>query len=261
MTVSTQSSPPGDTFSLLIVDDSADDIALLVEFLRKSPLRLAVAMEGQEGYQKAAVLQPDLILLDVRMPRTDGFAACRLLKADSRTCDIPVIFLSGANELEDRLQGLRLGAVDYISKPFAAEEVQARIHVHLGLRRLLQRLPASAGEAADPERNSVVAAAMALLRQDLGHTPSLPELARQVGTNEKRLSELFRDATGLTAIAWLREERFQLACRLLVETDLEIQQVADHVGYGSAGNFTTMFRDRLGVTPREYRHVQRERLA
>lgn len=252
--------------TLLVIDDSPDELSLLTEFLREARLRLIVAFDGNEGYQKAAALQPDLILLDVRMPRIDGFATCRLLKADPRTADIPVIFLSGANELEVRLQGLALGAVDYISKPFAPEEVIARVAIHLDLHRRLRaaqeaaQAPASAPveENAAPPVNSTVAAAMEILHRDLANPPSLQELAHQVGTNEKRLTELFRSATGLPVFTWLREERVLLACRLLAESELDVQQIADQVGYGSASNFTTMFRERIGVTPREYRQARRE---
>lgn len=252
--------------TVLVVDDSPDELSLLTEYLREARLRLIVAFDGQEGYQKAAAMQPDLILLDVRMPRTDGFATCRLLKADPRTAAIPVIFLSGANELEVRLQGLSLGAVDYISKPFAPEEVIARVGIHLDLYRRLRAAGSAAAamvtepesEATAPVLNSAVVAAMDILQRDLAKPPSLQELAHQVGTNEKRLTELFRNATGLPVFTWLREERVLLACRLLVESELDIQQIADQVGYGSASNFTTMFRERIGVTPRDYRQARRE---
>lgn len=248
--------------TVLLVDDSTEDLALLTEYLRNTRFRIAVAFDGREGYQKASLLLPDLIVMDVRMPRTDGFAACRLLKADPRTCDIPVIFLSGCNELDDRLEGLRLGAVDYISKPFALEEVVARVKLHLDLRARIvggNSMQSDAGALADTARvNSAVLAAMDILERDIRNPPSLPELAHQVGTNERRLTELFRDATGMPVFAWLREERFLIACRMLADSDIDIQQIADHVGYGSAGNFTAMFRDRLGVTPRDFRQSKRD---
>lgn len=79
-----------------------------------------------------------------------------------------------------------------------------------------------------------------------------------MGTNERRLTELFRESTGMPVFAWLREERFLIACRMLADSEVDIQQIADHVGYGSAGNFTAMFRDRLGVTPRDYRASMRQ---
>lgn len=210
MSHSLQPSSSNAQATLLVVDDSPQDLSLLSEFLRDARLRLVVAFDGREGYQKATVVIPDLILLDVRMPRTDGFAACRLLKADPRTRDIPVIFLSGCNELDDRLLGLRLGAVDYISKPFAPEEVLARIGVHLDLRRRLRaesesaQVAAISDESDSAPRNSTVQAAMDILMRDIGKPPSLPDLAHQVGTNERRLTELFRTATNMPVFAWLR---------------------------------------------------------
>jgi DNA-binding response OmpR family regulator len=253
-TMSTVTPPTARSSShILAIDDSRDDLALLADFLRGQRLRIAVAFDGNEGIQKACVIQPDLILLDIRMPRMDGYATLRLLKADQRTRDIPVIFLSGCDEVDDRVRGLTMGAVDYITKPFAPEEVLARINVHLQLRRRQQ--PAGTGMPAEPLLDRTVRAAMDLLLADLSHTPSLAELARQVGTNERRLTELFREATGMPVFTWLREQRVRVACEMLAGSALEIQQVAEHVGYGNASNFTTMFRDRLGVTPREYRQA------
>ncbi len=248
--------------SILLVDDSAEDLTLLTEYLRSTRFRITVAFDGREGYQKASLLLPDIILMDVRMPRTDGFAACRLLKADPRTRDIPVIFLSGCNELDDRLEGLHFGAVDYISKPFAPEEVVARVKLHLSLRaRMASNEPLQDNKpeagSAPSSVNGLVLAAMEMLERDLRNPPSLPELAHQVGTNERRLTELFREATGMPVFAWLREERFLIACRMLADSDIDIQQIADHVGYGSASNFTAMFRDKLGVTPRDFRQSKR----
>jgi len=255
------------TGTLLIVDDSTDDLSLLVDYFRDTGMRIAVALDGREGYQKAMVIRPDLVLMDLRMPGADGHAACRLLKADPRTRDIPVIFVSGSNEPGDRLASLRMGAVDYISKPFSPAEVLERVRIHVELSRRAKSAQTQPGTqpalqlpAGDmsPALNTLVVAAMAVLRRDLAHAPALPELARQVGTNERKLTELFRQATGMPVFTWLREERFQVASRMLLETDLDIQQIAVHVGYGSASNFTTMFRERLGVTPRDFRQAHRE---
>src|SRR3546814_18103872 len=87
---------------------------------------------GAQGYQRAQALQPDLILLDVHMPVLNGFNASRLLKNDPATAHIPIIFLTSANDLNDLLEGLTNGGVDYVIKPFEQEEVLARIRIHLG---------------------------------------------------------------------------------------------------------------------------------
>lgn len=253
--------------TILVVDDSPQDIALLSEYFRGSKLRLIVAFDGHEGYQKAIVVKPDLILMDVNMGRMDGFAACRLLKTDARTINIPVIFLSGCNEVDERLQGFFVGAVDFISKPFSPAEVLARISVHLKLSQPTTKQ--SDGSISNDEsqssevaakRSAVVQAAMDVLMQDIRKPPSLVELARLVGSNERTLTQLFRADTDMPVFAWLREQRITLACQLLGESELDIQQIADHVGYENAGNFTTMFRERIGMTPREYRQSMRDKM-
>jgi DNA-binding response OmpR family regulator len=120
---------------ILIVDDSAFEQRMLVDLLSELPYKVSVAFNGLQGYQLALAQHPDLILLDVRMPNMDGYAACRLLKANPATQDIPVIFLSGADAAEERIMGLSIGGVDYVSKPFSPGELAARIQVHLNLAR------------------------------------------------------------------------------------------------------------------------------
>lgn len=249
---------------VLLIDDTPSDLALLVEYLKRTDLRVAVALGGKEGIRKAQGLRPDLILMDVRMPQLDGFATCRVLKGSPDTRDIPVIFLSGASELDDRLTGLRVGGVDYVTKPFSADEVIERVRVHLELVGRMRDGGASPdflsaqAQAQSQPMNSRVVAAMRELSRDLANPPGLSELAERVGLSERRLGELFREATGTTAFAWLREQRFQLACHLLAQGALDIQEIASEVGYGSASNFTAMFRERLGVTPSDYRQAARQ---
>ena len=121
--------------SILLIDDSTIDLKLLMELIAARQMRLNVAFDGQDGYHKAEMLNPDLILLDLNMPNMDGFSTCRMLKNNPRTREVPIIFLTAANEVEKRIQGFSLGAVDYIGKPFNAQEVIARVEVHLNLAR------------------------------------------------------------------------------------------------------------------------------
>src|SRR5471032_1572273 len=99
--------------TILIVEDSAFEQRMLIDLLSEYPYRIAVAHNGLQGYQLALANHPDLILLDVRMPNMDGYTACRLLKANPATRDIPVIFLSGADGADERIMGLSIGGVDY----------------------------------------------------------------------------------------------------------------------------------------------------
>jgi putative two-component system response regulator len=119
---------------VLIVDDSADIVALIANLLRKH-CRTKAASSGEEGI--AATLAdpvPDLILLDVMMPGISGIETCRRLKADAKTRDIPVIFLTALAERSDEQRGLETGAVDYITKPISAPILIARVRTHLALK-------------------------------------------------------------------------------------------------------------------------------
>lgn len=131
-----------DQSAILIVDDKPANLSVLFEFLTDAGFEILVAEDSDGAIQTAKYATPDLILLDVLMPGIDGFETCRRLKLDERTKDIPVIFLTALNETVDKVKGLQLGAVDYLTKPLQEEEVLARVKLHLDLRNLTRRLQA-----------------------------------------------------------------------------------------------------------------------
>jgi sigma-B regulation protein RsbU (phosphoserine phosphatase) len=124
--------------TILVVDDSPVNLQVLVRTLQGSGHRILAAKDGHAALQIARRARPDLMLLDIMMPGIDGFEVCRLVKADPATRDTLVIFLSALGEVSDKVSGLKLGAVDYISKPIQAEEVLARVETHL-TRQYLER--------------------------------------------------------------------------------------------------------------------------
>jgi sigma-B regulation protein RsbU (phosphoserine phosphatase) len=122
---------------ILLADDNPANLQMLFQVLQKRVGgKLLVAKDGETALAIARKARPDLILLDIMMPGTDGYEVCRRLKADPATRSIPVIFLSALDETADKVKGLQLGAVDYVSKPFQAEEVIARVNTHLTIHRL-----------------------------------------------------------------------------------------------------------------------------
>ncbi|MBD2439372.1 sensor histidine kinase [Nostoc sp. FACHB-110] len=125
---------------ILIVDDNATNLSLLSEALTSEGWRFRVAVDGESAIAQVERHQPELILLDVQMPGIDGFETCRRLKANPVTQNIPIIFTTALADVESKVQGFSLGAVDYIPKPFAQEEVIARVRVHLQLQQLTQSL-------------------------------------------------------------------------------------------------------------------------
>jgi CheY-like chemotaxis protein len=242
----------------LLVDDVRVDRMLLMGFLEKQHCRVYIAEDGQDAYRKAQIVRPDLILMDIRMPVCDGITACHLLKGNPATRDIPVIFLTAAASPADRVAGLSAGAVDYISKPFDFEEVRLRLCIHLKSR---PDIPPAApvAEAEQPASTTrkldhiLFHTTREILLNNLSVTPELEALAKTVNTNTRRLNAAFKHCTGATVFDFLREERMKEARRLLSETTLEIQAVAGALGFGSAANFSTAFRERFGLTPSRFR--------
>lgn len=237
---------------LLVVDDSEDERLLLANFLQQEGCRMYLAQDGQDALKKAVLVNPDLILMDVKMPGWDGVTACRALKADPRTRDIPVVFLTGSAYPADRVHGLMAGAVDYVTKPFLFDEVRLRLIVHLRTRPAPAAVMPSPGGTVSLQAVLFQSARRHLLL-DLSVTPDLASLAAAVGTNTKRLNEAFRKCAGVTVFEYLREERMREACVLLRETALEVQSVALALGFSGGANFATAFKERYGLSPREYR--------
>jgi len=135
--------------SVLIVDDQPQNLALASSILRKAGFDPRPVTSGAEALELVAAEAPDLILLDISMPGMDGYETCRRLKADERTRDIPVIFLTAAQvEAEDAVRGFREGAVDYIAKPVIDSLLVARVDTHVRLRRNAAELAATNGSLA-----------------------------------------------------------------------------------------------------------------
>ena len=127
---------------ILLVDDNPTNLQVLYQALETEGYELLIAQSGEEALTIAQEARPQLILLDINMPGMNGFEACRRLKDDARTQEAVVIFLSARDDVQDKVKGLELGAVDYISKPFQFEEVVARVQTHLKAYRRFQVLKA-----------------------------------------------------------------------------------------------------------------------
>ncbi|MCK4839695.1 MAG: response regulator [Desulfobulbaceae bacterium] len=125
-----------DMGDILIVDDEIPNLQLLTQLLSKAGYQVRPAKRPQLAIQSALAQPPSLILLDVRMPEMDGFEVCRRLKQQERTRDIPIIFVSALQDVQDRIRGFEAGGVDFISKPFQEPEVLARVQTHLALRNI-----------------------------------------------------------------------------------------------------------------------------
>jgi diguanylate cyclase (GGDEF)-like protein len=125
---------------VLMIDDAKMMHAVVKARLAAEEVELHSAFDGRAGIELAAAVQPDIILLDVEMPDPNGFEVCRMLKDHTDLSNIPVIFLTGAGSTEQKVRGLNLGAIDYVTKPFDAAELQARVAAGLRMKELLDLL-------------------------------------------------------------------------------------------------------------------------
>jgi PAS domain S-box-containing protein len=194
--------------TILIIDDEPANLGVISNYLESFGLEVLIARDGEAGLQKAQYGQPDLILLDVVMPGIDGFETCRGLKANEATQDIPVIFLTGITETEAKINGFRVGAVDYITKPFQPDELLARVTTHLRLRELTERL-----EQRVHQRTEELTRANQQLRQEIAERKRTEELLRKINRAYKALSECNQALIRATE----ETELLQEACRIIVE--------------------------------------------
>ncbi|MDZ8189631.1 MAG: ATP-binding protein [Nostoc sp. ChiSLP02] len=167
---------------ILVIDDTPENLNLLSAMLTEQGYKVRSVTKGSTGLRGANAVPPDLILLDVNMPEMNGYEVCQSLKANDRTRDIPVIFISALGDVLDKIKAFAVGGVDYITKPFQLEEVLARIENHLTIRQLQQQLQA---------QNQ-------LLQQEIHDRTKA----------EEKFAKVFRSSPNPIAIATVSEARF-----------------------------------------------------
>lgn len=225
---------------VLIIDDSRDNLAVLDQLLTAQGYEVRVACDGAAGIRAARVQAPDLILLDVRLPYADGFAVCSEFKASDSLQDIPVIFISAVHDIVDKVKAFEVGGVDYITKPFRAEEVFSRVKTHLELAHLReqekylvlmkerQRLARDLHDSVKQTLFMIAATAESLQLQH-----DLPESKRAAGLDQLRqLSQ--------AALSEMNMMLFELHPVKLAEVDLDklLRQLADSLAGRLLGTIT-----------------------
>ncbi len=202
-----------DQEKILVVDDTPASLKLLTDILSAEGYDVRSAIRGELALRAATSDLPALILLDIHMPEMDGYEVCRRLKADPVMCDTPVIFVSAASETDEKVFGFRLGAVDYVTKPFQREELLARVRTHLELNRLRRQLESRVTERTTELResqrklkrnllDSITALASTLEMRDpytAGHQKRVAHLAVAIA-EEMKLHEDLVEAINLAAI-------------------------------------------------------------
>ena len=208
-------------YSILFVDDNPIDV--LIYHLRECGFSIKVTQTGERGLEIAKTSHPDLILLDVMMPGINGFETCRQLKANESTADIPIIFMTALESLEDKIKGFEVGGVDYITKPMQPEELIARITTHLRIQDLTAHLNANIEE-------------LTRTRQELVQSEKMASLGRLVAGFAHEINTPVGVAVG--AISSLQENT-QNIHQLLEQEEVDEDELVDSLeNVNEAANIT-----------------------
>lgn len=258
---------------ILIVEDNADVVAYTASCLQD--YRLAVGKDGQEGYDIACDLVPDLIITDVMMPFMDGFKMTKCLKEDERTSHIPIIMLTAKADMDSKLEGIEYGAEVYLEKPFNVDELLLRVRKLLEQRVLLQKiygnqigLNSNTYEVSNAQgehsqyhdivipkiENEFVAKVTAEIEAHLSDESfSVEQLARNLFMSYSQVHRKLSAIIGMSPNQYIRHLRLQKSKELLRTTDNTILNISLICGFSDPSYFGKVFKQEFGVSPHEWR--------
>jgi DNA-binding response OmpR family regulator len=249
---------------ILVVEDSAD----FRDYIRGSlePLYMVVeAKDGQEGIKKAKKIIPDLIISDIMMPEVDGYALCRVLKNDIKTCHIPIILLTAKASEENIIQGLEIGADDYIIKPFSTKILCARIKNLIDLRHQLQE-KRKKQMMLQPTEISISSMdeefykeLQGVIEKNLSDSEfNVEELGKKLFMSRSTLYRKVMALVGETPHQFIRSYRLKRAAQLLKSNFGNVTEVALEVGFCNMAHFTQCFKEQFNQLPSTFQDSQKK---
>ncbi|MEL7124252.1 MAG: ATP-binding protein, partial [Bacteroidota bacterium] len=248
----------------LVVEDN-QDIRKYLQFCLKGHYQVELAVNGQEGIEKALESIPEIIISDVMMPERDGFELSEVLKEDIRTSHIPIILLTAKSDVASRIYGLKHGADDYLAKPFNEEELIVRMQNLLQLRQKLQdRYKDLYGQPIEniaekdvSKEDELMLNLKAILDENLSDPKfDIEELCKQLHISRSTLGRKIKALTGRSLNVYIRSLRLQKAKQLLLTTDLTVKEVGYEVGFFTSTYFSRTYLEEFGETPGKTRENQ-----
>ncbi len=245
---------------ILIVEDNSDLRSFIKDMLQKD-YHVIEAVDGQDGFDKAEAAVPDLILSDVMMPRIDGFDLCKQLKANEKTNHIPVILLTAKALLENKLEGLELGADDYLVKPFDENELKARIKNLIAIRAKLQKK--FQGASWQNPATVKVASVYQKFLEDLkkvieknidNELFGVDDLGKPMAMSRSQIHRKLKALIDQPATTFIRNYRLHRAADLLKQDAGNVTEIAYQVGFNSQTYFSSSFAELFGCSPSEYKN-------
>jgi signal transduction histidine kinase/ligand-binding sensor domain-containing protein/DNA-binding response OmpR family regulator len=244
--------------TILIVEDNEDLRFYLKENLRRE-YHIEEAINGKEGWEKAKLLNPDLVVSDIMMPIMNGIELAKKIKTETPTAHIPIILLSAMGSEEKQLEGLSVGVNDYITKPFTFEILASKIRNLVAQQKLLQKRFQSQIEV-NPSEVTVTPVDEKFLKQALDIVEkhmdepefSVEDFSREMFMNRVTLYRKILSITGKTPLEFIRSIRLKRAAQLLEKSGMSIAEIAYEVGFNNPKIFSKSFKEEFNVSPSQY---------
>lgn len=254
--------------TLLIVEDNTE-LRYFLHHLFDSVFNIIEAENGKIGWEKSKELVPDIIISDVMMPEMDGIEMMKLIRNERTTSHIPVVLLTAKSNVESKIEGMEVGADDYITKPFSGNYLKARIFNLLEQRRKLQAFycatilpdnekPLEMENPAVPNMSSsdrqFMDNLMAFVHEHIDNGDlKIEDIANGINMSRSVFFKKLKALTGLSPNELLKNVRIKQAAKLIKENNYSMQQIAFMVGFNDAHYFSRCFKQKYGMTPSEYK--------
>jgi signal transduction histidine kinase/ligand-binding sensor domain-containing protein/DNA-binding response OmpR family regulator len=243
---------------MLIVEDNTD-VRYFIRSHFESSFRVVEARNGQEGWEQALQVIPDVIISDILMPDVDGYEFCRRIKKDERTSHIPLLLLTALHSREHEIEGLSHGADDFITKPFDISVLQTKVENMLSLRRALRDkytremiLRPSGVSVTSPDEKFLVKA-MEVVEKNISNPDfDIESFAAATGVSRMQLYRKFDALTNMTVKEFVRSIRLKRASQLLLEKKMSVSEVAFATGFRDLSHFRKCFSREFGMSASEY---------
>ena len=257
--------------TMLLVEDNSE-LRLFLRSIFASEYRIVEAVDGMQGWGKALKFLPDIIISDVMMPGKDGITMTRELRADMTTSHIPIVLLTAKTSIESKLEGLEYGADDYITKPFSATYLKARVKNLLTQRRKLQGIyrdnlmtgnvtadsteetVEEQGPEMSPNDRKFMDKLVELMEKNMDNGELVvDDLVQELAVSRSVFFKKLKTLTGLAPIEFIKEMRIKRAVQFIETGEYSMTQISYMVGINDPRYFSKCFKQKMGMTPTEYR--------
>lgn len=249
------------TETILLVEDNAEIIRYISENLEEKYL-IKSAANGKEALDLIMQEEPTLVVSDIMMPVMDGLSFCKTVKQNVKTCHIPIILLTAKTSVDDQIEGLHLGADDYVVKPFEMNLLEAKIQNIIKTRKRLKELFSKSNDI-KPEAiafnnldKEFLEKAVIIVEKYLADAEfSVDQFAQEMGMSRSNLHLKMKAITGGSATDFIKKIRFNEALKLLEENRYSVAEISYMIGFNSPSYFSTSFKKHFGYLPTE--HIQK----